>query len=125
MAAKMTVVWWRDIPAQVKGRAGRAKASEHLGERFEKAIDRAAMRARMVGTDAYLEQWRRVDEEAPEGAALEAAVADRAEALRAEYDDAALERLVLAEGTAEGVAGGTAGGTAGGAAAGTAEGAAE
>ncbi len=40
--AQLTVVYWRDIPAQVivkKGRRDEAKIQ--LTERFEKAIDRA------------------------------------------------------------------------------------
>ena len=57
--AEKVVVYWRDIPAQVIVKAGRKTAKRQLSERFEQAIDRAAMRARMTGTDAYLEQiWR-------------------------------------------------------------------
>ena len=43
--ADVTIVYWRDIPAQVivgKGRRGTKRA---LPERFEQAIDRAAMKA--------------------------------------------------------------------------------
>ena len=42
-------------------KAGRKTAKRQLAERFEQAIDRAAMRAQLTGTDAYLEQWRRAD----------------------------------------------------------------
>ncbi len=59
--AKATVVYWRDIPAQVIVKAGRKNAKRVLPERFEKAIDQAAMLAKLSGTDAYLEQWRRGD----------------------------------------------------------------
>ena len=72
--AQLVVLWWRDIPAQVQLRVGRTRQSEHLGPDFEKAIDRAAMRAGLTGTDGYLEQWRR--EAAPlstEGAGAESA----------------------------------------------------
>lgn len=61
--AQKIIVYWRDIPAQVIIKAGRKTAKRQLGERFEKAIDRAAMRAKLTGTDAYLEQWRRSDPE--------------------------------------------------------------
>jgi hypothetical protein len=57
--AEKVVVYWRDIPAQVIVKAGRKTAKRQLAERFEQAIDRAAMRAKLTGTDAYLEQWRR------------------------------------------------------------------
>src|SRR3546814_5675163 len=59
LTPQVTVVYWRDIPAQVIAKAGRKTAKVQLTERFEKAIDRAAMRAKLTGTDAYLEHWRR------------------------------------------------------------------
>lgn len=52
--AKLTVVYWRDIPAQVIVKAGRKNAKRQLDERFEKAIDRAAMRAKLRDSDSYL-----------------------------------------------------------------------
>ncbi|WP_159710201.1 virulence factor [Geminicoccus flavidas] len=57
--ADRIVVFWRDIPAQVIVRQGRKTAKRELPARFSEAIDRAAMRAKLTGTDAYLEQWRR------------------------------------------------------------------
>ncbi len=57
--AKLTTVYWRDIPAQVIAKERRDTAKIVLTERFAEAIDKAAMRAKMAGTDAYLEQWRR------------------------------------------------------------------
>lgn len=59
--AQLTILYWRDIPAQVIVKAGRRTARRQLSERFEQAIDRAAMRAKLTGTDAYLEQWRKSD----------------------------------------------------------------
>lgn len=56
---ELTVIWWRDIPAQVVARHGRERAVTELPDRFQKAIDAAAMRGGMAGTDAYLEQWDR------------------------------------------------------------------
>lgn len=57
--ADRIVVFWRDIPAQVIVRQGRKTAKRELPARFSEAIDRAAMRTKLTGTDAYLEQWRR------------------------------------------------------------------
>ena len=59
MNASRTVVYWRDIPAQVIVRAGRRTARRALPARFQAAIDQAAMRAGLSGSDAYLGQWRR------------------------------------------------------------------
>jgi CRISPR/Cas system CSM-associated protein Csm3 (group 7 of RAMP superfamily) len=50
--AQLIVVYWRDIPAQVIVKRGRVTAKRQLTERFEKAIDRAAMRANLRDTDS-------------------------------------------------------------------------
>ena len=47
--ASLTLILWRDIPAQVVVKRGREAAKVKLSARFEQAIDRAAMRA---GIDA-------------------------------------------------------------------------
>jgi hypothetical protein len=95
--AQLTVVYWRDIPAQVIVKAGRRNAKVQLSERFEKAIDRAAMRAKMSGSDAYLEQWRRG---APQdcGDDLEAEAGAAAERLETDYDDTRLAQLIASGG---------------------------
>ncbi|MGH6897162.1 MAG: virulence factor [Geminicoccaceae bacterium] len=58
--AELIVVSWRDIPAQVIVRAGRRTAKRPLSGRFQEAIDRAAMRAKLRDTDAYLGEWQRI-----------------------------------------------------------------
>jgi hypothetical protein len=57
MTCTCQIVSWRDIPAQVKVRAGRQRLSRPLGERFQRAIGQAAMHAGKAGTDEYLAQW--------------------------------------------------------------------
>ena len=94
--AELTVIWWRDIPAQVKAKDGRARAARELTQRFQEAIDAAAMRAGLIGTDAYLEEWRR--EPRACGDDLEAEVAQELDWLDAAYTDDVLERLVRASG---------------------------
>lgn len=93
LTPQLTVVYWRDIPAQVIVKAGRKNAKVQLSERFEKAIDRAAMRAKMAGSDAYLEQWRRA---APVDCSddLDSEAAAAARRLEDDYDDARLNQLV-------------------------------
>jgi len=91
--ASLTIVYWRDIPAQVIVKKGRETAKVQLTERFEKAIDRAAMRANLRDTDSYLAEWRRA-------AAVDVSddlqvEADRAAAdLEAAYPDERLKALV-------------------------------
>ena len=97
--AQRFIVYWRDIPAQVIVRRGRQSEKRELPERFIQAIDRAAMRAGLRESDAYLAQWRRGEPE-PCGDDM-AAEADAAfNALVQTYDDARLAELVRNEGVA-------------------------
>lgn len=91
--SEVQVVYWRDIPAQVRARLGRERSSAALSPRFQEAIDAAAMRAGLTGTDEYLAEWRNSDWEPREGTPGEAA-ARRAAELEAEYSEARLRPLV-------------------------------
>ncbi len=79
-------------------KAGRRTARAQLDERFQEAIDAAAMRAGLIGTDAYLAEWRR--ETRPCGEDLDAEVAGEAARLSEAYSDEALQRLVNTNGQA-------------------------
>ncbi len=96
--AKLITVYWRDIPAQVIAKRGRESARVKLSERFQKAIDRAAMRAGKGSSDKYLEDWRRVAKTC--SGALEDAAKAQAERLEAAHDDELLEKMVKAGGQA-------------------------
>jgi len=89
---RLTTLYWRDIPAQVIAKERRENAKLVLSERFALAIDKAAMRAKMAGTDAYLEQWRQ--EAVNCGKDLQAAVEAAAGKLEQAYDDDRLAELV-------------------------------
>ena len=96
---ELTVISWREIPAQVTAGKGRQAARAELSERFQEAIDAAAMRAGLIGTDTYLEEWRRDTRQC--GDDLEAEVAATASRLEHEYTNERLERLVRASGEEE------------------------
>ena len=95
--AKLTVVYWRDIPAQVIVKEGRQSAKRQLTERFEQAIDRAAMRAKLRDSDAYLAEWRRAAP-LPCGEDLESEAEAAATRLESDYPDQRLQALVAAGG---------------------------
>jgi hypothetical protein len=61
LMGQLTIVYWRDIPSQVIARSGRANEKRMLPDRFQEAIDMAAMRDGASGSDAYLADWRRTD----------------------------------------------------------------
>lgn len=92
-------IYWRDIPSQVTAKAGRKTAKVMLPERFQKAIDRAAMRANKGSSDAYMEDWRRDRSACSPNLQAEADAA--AAELIAAWDDEALEALTKAKGIAE------------------------
>jgi Hypothetical protein mlr1237 len=96
---ELTIISWRDVPAQVTAGKGRTASRVQLSERFQEAIDAAAMRAGLIGTDAYLEEWRR--ETRACGDDLDAEVAAVAARLEHEYTDERLERLARASGEEE------------------------
>jgi hypothetical protein len=95
--AERIILFWRDIPAQVIVRRLRISEKRELPQRFIHAIDRAAMRAGLTGTDAYLAEWRRGAPE-PCGDDL-AQEADAAlAALNAAYDEPRLAALIRNDG---------------------------
>ena len=89
----LTVIYWRDIPAQVRVGRGRRAARAVLPERFEQAIDRAAMKVGATDSDAYIAEWRDVIEAATDGDPQELAEA-RAAALDAAYPNERLRALI-------------------------------
>ncbi|MFT7594771.1 MAG: hypothetical protein ACI8R4_002095 [Paracoccaceae bacterium] len=95
----VTIVYWRDIPAQVIVGKGRRGSKRPLEERFEQAIDRAAMKVNARDADAYLAEWRKAAPYAVEGDPGEVA---EAEALRleAEYDGDRIKALIANDGWA-------------------------
>jgi len=93
---KLTVIYWRDIPAQVVGQQGRTRCKKLLDDRFAVAIDRAAMRAGKGSSHAYLEEWRR--ESRPFEGDLDAAVDSEVRRLQEHYPDDLLEATVKAGG---------------------------
>ena len=93
---QLITVFWRDIPAQVIAKERRISEKVQLSERFAEAIDAAAMRAGKGGTDAYLEEWKRVPTSCGED--LKAEAEAEAARLEAEYDREKLIALVKNEG---------------------------
>lgn len=94
-----TIVYWRDIPAQIIVREGRVAQKRELPERFIQAIDQAAMRVGARDSDAYLAEWRRGDAE-PCGPDMAAEADAAAAGLDARFDAAALRALVRNDGRA-------------------------
>lgn len=95
----LTIVYWRDIPAQVIVGRGRRGTKVPLSERFEQAIDRAAMKVGASGTDAYLAEWRKADPVSVDGDDEEVARTAAAR-IEADYDTDRLKALIANDGWA-------------------------
>lgn len=93
----VTIVYWRDIPAQVIVGKGRRGAKIQLPERFEQAIDRCAMKIGARDSDAYLAEWRKVSTGEVEGDQDEIAKAT-ATRLEAEFDLETIKALIANDG---------------------------
>jgi hypothetical protein len=95
--ADLTIIYWRDIPAQVIAKRGRQSAKRELPARFAEAIDLAAMRSGARDDQSYLDEWRR-GAPAPCGEDLEAAADAAVNRLDSEYDRDRLAGLIDAGG---------------------------
>ncbi len=93
--ADYTILYWRDIPSMVEAREGRAKKKIQLSDRFQVLIDAVAMRRNLVGTDAYIEQWKRGERQSRDGTVEEVAAAVAAE-LEARYES--IKTAAMADG---------------------------
>ena len=95
----VTIVYWRDIPAQVIIGKGRRATKAALPERFEQAIDRAAMKIGASDTDAYLAEWRKAAPYPVEGDAADVVVAEAAR-IDTDYTKDRLKALIDNDGWA-------------------------
>ena len=91
-------VYWRDIPSQVLIKRGRERGKYLLSHRFQAAIDRAAMRAGKGGSDAYLEEWRRVTTSIESDSASHALAEALGREIEQQFSDDDLARLVANKG---------------------------
>jgi cvfA/B/C family virulence factor len=91
--ADLTVIWWRDIPAQVTASRGRERARVQLSDRFQEAIDTAATRVGLIGTDEYMAEWHK--ETRPCGDELEGEAKTEAERLELAFTDDVLAGLAV------------------------------
>jgi hypothetical protein len=101
MPATLTVIWWRDIPAQVIAKDRRQAHKVVLHPRFQVAIDKAAMRAGKRAASDYIDEWRR--EARPCGGDLVAEANAEAASLESTFTQHRLAELIQTGGVADGV----------------------
>ena len=91
--AKLSIVYWRDIPAQIIVKAGRKSAKRELSLRFTEAIDMCAMKSGATEAGTYLEEWRRGEPQEVSGD-LEAEADKALQEIEAQYNKNRLVELV-------------------------------
>jgi hypothetical protein len=82
--SKYQILYWYDIPIQVRAQDDQGRASAALPDRFQVAIDNAAMAAGRTNSDAYMDTFRWGEMQERPGTAQEVAEAVAAE-LDTEY----------------------------------------
>ena len=75
------VLYWQEIPTQIKTWDDADEFKIDLGPRFAEKIDATAQARGLTSTDDYLAQWRWSDEEERSGSAQEVA-----DSLKAEFE---------------------------------------
>ena len=99
--AELTVIRWRDIPMQVVARApDGTSARALLTDRFQEAVDAAAMVAGLIGSDDYTSQMAMDKRDIPDDA-LQTAVDDEAARLEADWSDELLRTVIRTGGVRE------------------------
>ena len=101
--AKLILISWRDLPAQVLIKRGRDTAKVQLSQRFQEAVDRAAMRAGKSSSNDYLNDWKR-SEPSVCGDDIEVQAKTEAARIEAAYSDEDLLRIIRAHGVDESLA---------------------
>jgi len=92
--AKYQILYWQEIPSFVEARDDDGVKKIQLSDKFQALIDEAAMRRKVAGTDAYLEEWNKGPKQDRDGTAEEVvgAVAQDIESRFAEIRDEALAK---------------------------------
>jgi len=98
----LSIIWWRDIPAQVVAREGRRSSKIVLHQRFQVAIDKAANRAGLRAYNEYIEEWHKTHRECGED--IEAEVRAETDRLETAYTKHHLAELIQSGGLAGGPA---------------------
>jgi hypothetical protein len=77
--ATYTILYWQEIPSQIKAEDDQDDVRLPLDDRFMERIDQLAVQRGLQGTDDYLAQWRWSDQQEREGTAEEVARAIKRE----------------------------------------------
>ena len=83
--ARVTILYWQEIPSVVEARDRSGRHKIELSQRFQELIDLVAMKKKLAGTDEYLTRWNKGEPKEHDGAPETAARAVAGE-IEARYD---------------------------------------
>lgn len=79
MITTYKILYWQEVPSQIRAEDEREEVTVSLPARFMERIDQLAAKRGLQGADDYLAQWQWGDEQQRDGAAQDVADAVRAE----------------------------------------------
>jgi len=77
--ATYKILYWQEIPSQIKAEDDSDDVTLPLDDRFMERIDQLAAQRGLQGADDYLAQWRWSDEQERDGSAEDVARAIKSE----------------------------------------------
>jgi Virulence factor len=77
--ATYKILYWQEIPTQIKAEDGSDDVTVMLDGKFMEHIDILAAKRGLQNSDSYLEQWKWSEEQERDGSAREVAEALKAE----------------------------------------------
>src|SRR5690242_4357074 len=77
--ATYTILYWQEIPSQIRADDGADEVTLAMPPRFMERIDQLALQRGLHDSDDYLAQWNWSEERERDGAAAEVAESIRAE----------------------------------------------
>ena len=93
--ARYRILYWKEFPSQLQAKDEAGKTNALLPQRFQQAIDAAAMAEASTDEDAYLDGWHWGEEQERPGPAKELMETLLAE-LEAEYPQSRLVQMIRA-----------------------------
>lgn len=79
MITTYKILYWQEVPSQIKAEDERDEVTVSLSPRFMERIDQLAAKRNLQDADDYLAQWQWSEEQQRPGAAQEVAAAVKAE----------------------------------------------
>ena len=92
----LTIVYWRDIPAQLIIGSGRKAIKRKLSEKYEKAIDHCAMKVGAKDSESYLNDWHK--KIFPISNSGEFVIEEELKKIEQKYSDVTLKKLIENDG---------------------------